>query len=518
SCPRSLRNSQRGNGDSLLKRGVRSMFDDYVSVDSTPLYRGSSGSGKSCHLLWGDGVRFAGSAGTGSRRRVTARGGRFGFVSKSALGGASLLEFYFIDVGQGDGILIKTPKFRHVMIDGGFPRSVQDTGKNAADFVDWKFFKDYGKNTIELDAMLASHCDADHYGGLDDLLDVSQKHELDAASISVEAFFHAGLSWWKNASGGFLGESAILDGEKFWTRLLGDRSHAAAVTGDGGGDKLHGWWHDFIERVVSAKTRSGQPTSIKRLSHVDEFVPGFGPNGDGEPTIRILGPIEFDHGGKPALRRFSGGDSQNTNGVSLLLRVDYGRTRVLLTGDLNKASQQTLLDDYLGERVEFHCDVAKACHHGSEDVSYKFLQAMQPAATIISSGDNEGHDHPRPAIIAASATTGYLQLDNHDDDLLTPLVYSTELGRSIDLGFPKKLEEKDPSGAVTETLTGQALARATLHITKAKRKTVRLGSTMVVGGLIYGLVNVRTDGDKILCATLDEKDGDWRIKTFRSRF
>jgi hypothetical protein len=143
---------------------------------------------------------------------------------------------------------------------------------------------------------------------------------------------------------------------------------------------------------------------------------------------------------------------------------------------------------------------------------------MQPAATVISSGDNEGHDHPRPAIIAASAMAGYLQLNNNDDDLLTPLVYSTELGRSIDLGFPSKLEEKDPSGAVIETLTGQALSRATLHITKAKRKTVRLGSTMVVGGLIYGLVNVRTDGDKILCATLDEKDGDWRIRTFRSRF
>ena len=78
------------------------------------------------------------------------------------------------------------------------------------------------------------------------------------------------------------------------------------------------------------------------------------------------------------------------------------------------------------------CDVAKACHHGSDDVSYQFLQAMQPAATVISSGDNEGFDHPRPSIIAASATTGHLQLG--DDNLVTPLVYSTELARSIDLG------------------------------------------------------------------------------------
>jgi beta-lactamase superfamily II metal-dependent hydrolase len=491
------------------------MFDDYVSVDTTPLYKSSSGSSKVCHLLWGDGVRFDGSAGSGSRRRVTARGGRQGFATKSALGGKSLLEFYFIDVGQGDGVLIKTPAFRHVMMDGGFPRSVQDTGKNAADFVDWKFVKDYGKSTIELEAMLASHCDADHYGGLRDLLDVAQKDELDATGVSVEAFFHAGLSWWKKEGDRFLGQSTTDGGKEFWTQLLGDRSHAESVTGSGSGDKLHGWWHDFVETVVNTRTRSGQPTPIKRLSSVDEFVTDFGPNNDSEPTIRVLGPVEFNVGSQPALRQFPGGPSINTNGVSLLLRVDYGRTRVLLTGDLNKASQHALLEDYTGQRTVFLCDVAKACHHGSDDVSYQFLQAMQPAATVISSGDNEGFDHPRPSIIAASATTGYLQLD--DDNLLTPLVYSTELARSIDLGRPEKLVAKDPSGTVI-TISGGNLNDAILHITKAKKTDVALSTARVVGGLIYGLVNVRTDGDKILCATLDEGENDWRIKTFRSRF
>jgi hypothetical protein len=41
---------------------------------------------------------------------------------------------------------------------------------------------------------------------------------------------------------------------------------------------------------------------------------------------------------------------------------------------------------------------------------------------------------------------------------------------------------------------------------------------MVVGGLIYGLVNVRTNGRQILCATLDEQSAEWRIKSFDSRF
>jgi hypothetical protein len=384
------------------------MFDDYVRRNSTPLYKKASGDAIRCHLLWGDGVRFDGPAGSGSRRPVRARGGRRGFVTKSALGGASLLEFYFIDVGQGDGVLIKTPNFRHIMIDGGFPRSVQDTGKNAADFVDWKFTRDYGMKRIEIDAMLASHCDADHYGGLADLLDVSQEDELDAAEVRVESFYHAGLSWWKGSPDKTLGPFNDLGGDTYWTRLLDGRRHAKAVTGSGGGPQLHGWWRDFIAKVVAARRRSGRPTGVVRLSDKSRFLPKFRSGANGEPVVRVLGPVEFDDNGGPLLRRFPGRDSQNTNGVSLLLRVDFGRARILLTGDLNRQSQAKLLEDYSGRRIEFLCDVAKACHHGSADVSYKFLEAMKPAATIISSGDNEGHDHPRPSIIAASATTGHM--------------------------------------------------------------------------------------------------------------
>ena len=77
---------------------------------------------------------------------------------------------------------------------------------------------------------------------------------------------------------------------------------------------------------------------------------------------------------------------------------------------------------------------------------------------------------------------------------------------------------RDASGAVTDTLSGAALNRSRLHINKAKWDSVSMEHALVVGGLIYGLVNVRTDGERILCATLDEKDNDWRINSFDSRF
>jgi len=499
------------------------MFDDFISTDSAPVYSSATGKKVSFHLLWGDGVKILEPG--EPRTKVRARGrNRYGYVNNKSLGGKSLLEMYFIDVGQGDGILIKTPGFRHIMIDGGYPREQQDTQKNAADFVDWKFYQDYCQDQIRLEAMVASHCDLDHYGGLWDLLDVSQSNELKSTDTFVQAFYHAGIAWWKKGGGGkTLGLTAKQNGKQFYTQLMGDRSEVANCLPGGNGSQLQGWWAQFMQMVVNTRWIDNQPTDIQRLSHLTGFLPGFEPGVAGEPSIKVLAPVEFDLQGVPGLHKYSGGESQVTNGNSVLCRLDFGRVRILLTGDLNRNSQAALLEDYIGHRDEFQCDVTKSCHHGSEDISYSFLQAVQPAVTIISSGDNEGHDHPRPSIVAASAITGFQKIAN--DELVLPLIYSTELARSINLGDPIELSEKDAAGKDTHKLSGDAFDKSVLRFTvrkpgelqpQTKYRTMKY--TLVVGGLIYGLVNVRTDGDKILCATMNEKDHTWNIKTLHSRF
>lgn len=145
----------------------------YLSQDTARLYAQAEGTAVVTELLWGDHLTILEPGSETVRHKVRARG-RTGFLDHDAIGDQSLLEIYFIDVGQGDGVLVRTPDDRHVMIDGGYARAKQSTGKNAADFVDWKFFKDYGADNIRLDAMIASHNDTDHYGGLADLLDVRQ--------------------------------------------------------------------------------------------------------------------------------------------------------------------------------------------------------------------------------------------------------------------------------------------------------------------------------------------------------
>jgi beta-lactamase superfamily II metal-dependent hydrolase len=451
---------------------------DYVKTDKAPMYLEATGSKRLMHLLWGDRVEVHDEA--GSRVKVRARGREsFGWVEKSALGGDPLLELYFIDVGQGDGVLIKTPNGRHLMVDGGLRRQKQDTGKSAADFVDWKFFKDYAEDRIVLDALIASHCDADHYGGLTDLLEVDETNELDCEEVRVKAVYHAGVGWWKGPKNKpTLGPHEKEDDGDFFTQLVGDREAIAASLSPGADPAAHGEWAEFMRAALGARTTGNRETPIQRLSSADGYLPGFKPKSGGEPVIKVLGPVQHEVDGKPAVRRFAGGDSKNTNGNSLLLKLEFGACRILLTGDLNRASQEALLADYSGQRDEFLCDVGKACHHGSQDVSFAFLKAMSPAVTVFSSGDNEGYDHPRPAIVAASAVSGYMEMSG--DELISPLIYSTEVARSV------KIERTDGSRRVT--------------------------------GLVYGLVNVRTDGRRILCATRDEESLDWQIATTRSRF
>ena len=527
------------------KQGGETMY-------SAPFFRNSTGGDKRFDLLWGDCVQVYGAQ--DGRLQAHARGFE-GWVDEDHVGADALLEVYFIDVGQGDGALVKTPDGRHIMIDGGYEGERQITGKNAADFVDWKFFYDYGHHSSHLDAMIASHCDADHYGGLSDLLNSSSKAqaELDVAEVEVDRFFHAGVSWWEPTDDEISDFDLKGDARDRWlgptqqgylTRLLGngqgaiDRSDSDAVP------KLQGNWRTFIARV-------GRKTSnITRLGlhHGDidtpQYVPGWSPDDQAPATVRVFGPINYTRAGAPAVRDYAV-DSQNTNGHSLLLRIDYDHARVLMTGDLNKNSMQTIRVRFGEHMRELACDVAKACHHGSEDVSYSFLADLKPAATVISSGDAEGHAHPRPVIIAVSGLTGHVQVDGENDELITPLVYATEIERSMLLGEVQRVAvTRYPDANNSEfnlfmqppsTFSGplkaeaneqkQAQTRFRAHYKEAapgrfrrKRADRSFWKPHMLTGVVYGLVNVRTDGSKIMCATMREGGGGWTIRTFDARF
>jgi hypothetical protein len=390
--------------------------------------------GEKVALLWGDYVQVIERA--GATCKVRARG-LTGTIPSNRLTGDALLEIYFVDVGQGDGVLVRTPDGRHMIIDGGLPRSNQLTGKNAADFVDWKFFFDYGDPVIRLDALVASHSDADHYGGLWDLVrldDAADDRELDVLSVGVDAFYHPGLSRWETRTGGAHPHRDDLgpnDGAWF-LRLLDDRADAEAAIVNGAADELGGDWRDFIKDLL----RRIRP-QVVRLGVERETLQSGGAlprmwTGAGGCDVSVLAPVTVRRDGKPALKDL-GDTAQNTNGHSVCLRLDYGHARIVLTGDLNSASMGWLMESY-GDRVSaFACDAVNACHHGSSDISYRFLEQLKAGATIVSSGDNEGYAHPRPEIVAASAMTGHLEIDRAKDRPDAARLM-TEIERSVAVG------------------------------------------------------------------------------------
>ena len=530
-------------------------------------------------LLWGDLIQI--------RKRehgvclVRARGW-FGKLPSKLITETALLDVSFIDVGQGDGVLVRYPEGNHLLIDGGLSRRNQMTGKNAADYVDWKFFDDYGSYAINLDGIMASHCDSDHYGGLWDLVkkDAETDEELDCIELNISDFFHAGLSNWKKKDKTHKDDLGPTD-DGWFTRLLHDRADAEQCIEKNNADTLSGHWKNFIKDIIELDDN----TSFHRLGVKEEDLK----NGNDLPEIwkdtstcitKVLAPVTKNKNGKLALKDL-GNKGVNKNGHSICLRLDYGNARILLTGDLNSASMNWIAEAYGNSRIDnFNCDVAKACHHGSHDISYKFLKHINAGATVISSGDAEGYAHPRPEVVAASAVTGHIKVDEDKDVLITPLIYMTEIERSVSLGkvthikmnnYPvgggatedkallaikKKdisdsallsyeerkafddLTDKDEKKAFKDSIHDREKAllktseeeeqdfdiNAHYHYKSVhKLFTIQYGNQKVKGTRIltknhYGLVNVRTDGETIMCATMKESGGGWTVHTFKARF
>lgn len=80
-----------------------------------------------------------------------------------------------------------------------------------------------------------------------------------------------------------------------------------------------------------------------------------------------------------------------TNNTSLVLRVDYGETSFLFTGDMEQDAEA----DLLASGVCLEADVLKVGHHGSStSTSEDFLDAVHPRYGVISCGEGNSYGHP----------------------------------------------------------------------------------------------------------------------------
>lgn len=101
----------------------------------------------------------------------------------------------------------------------------------------------------------------------------------------------------------------------------------------------------------------------------------------GGAVITVLGPLRMDY--------------EDTNDTSIVLMVEYGNTRFLLTGDMEREAELELVNS----GADLKADVLKVGHHGSySSTSYLFLRTVAPTYAVISVGraNEYGHPHDDP--------------------------------------------------------------------------------------------------------------------------
>ena len=397
-----------------------------------------------------------------------------GYIKEKEMQAKRILEVNFIDVGQGDGCHVVTPDDQHFLIDAG-------KGDNMYRYLKWRFNLRTAKNPPPPFTVVISHSDTDHYQGFGTIF---TKTKGTTNQFSINKIYHNGMV---EGVGANLGKEVTYKGEKYITGLCDDNDA-------------------FLARLDQVK--AGPYINMLKKSPADKIAlrKGSDPIYDNKGMkMEIMGPVAVDVDGKPGLPSFGGSD-KTKNGHSVIIKLTMGHLRMLLGGDLNTVSEDYLLKYYTGTdvaslreqmndenldadtrknaeneitkaieiaRESFEVDIAKSCHHGSADFTSEFLRATNPIATIVSSGDEESYAHPRPDTLG---TIGKFSRGKRS------LIFSTELARS----GKEFLELKNIS---------------------AQKKRERVVT-------VYGMINVRTDGDKVIIAQKLEKPGtgtNWDI-------
>ncbi len=125
----------------------------------------------------------------------------------------------------------------------------------------------------------------------------------------------------------------------------------------------------------------------------------------GELRIEILSP--------PTNKTY-----EDTNNMSIVSRITFGKTSFLFTGDAEK----TVENDLLQSGQTLRSDVLKIGHHGSSTSSCEeFIKAVSPKFAVISCGKDNSYGHPHYEVknILKKFNIPYYRTDTYGTIVLT---------------------------------------------------------------------------------------------------
>lgn len=281
----------------------------------------------------------------------------------------------FLDVGQGDCILVRTASGENYLFDCG-----SSSRSGVGRYVLLPYLKYNGISDI--DVIFLSHPDADHVNGAVELLEIGGENHISIGQLVLPA----------------IEESARRE-------QLGELLDSAAGTERG----------EAVAAAQAGAVASGSAGAV--------------PVG----YIKAGDCFECDSASFLCLHPGVGVGTEDVNGYSECFYVEFSesstgfwnrgkgeqRWTMLLTGDVQNAGEE-MLQRELQERDIGGITVLKAAHHGSKNSTPKeLLERLSPLVTVISSGRNNRYGHPHGELLERLEESGTVILRTAQSGAIT---------------------------------------------------------------------------------------------------
>lgn len=392
-----------------------------------------------------------------------------------------VLKVNFVDVQQGDGAVIESPDGKVILVDGG-------DNQLFARYLAGRFRGTTAAHPREIDCILITHGDADHFAGLPKILESeTNKEKRKQLFMQPKRVYHNGIvkrpstkNKKKVPDAELLGPTKKIADDLFLTGL---EDNLLTVPDDQMNQQFLEWKHT----LKTYNTRS--KVTFRRLQFGDDKAFDFLNTAD--LRMEVLGPLTIEVNGKPALKflgnppkgprighesldtegaGFKGLSASHTiNGHSIVFRLIYKGFSYIFCGDLNDEASRFLAREHNKETLNLRSEVFKVPHHGSADFSGAFIQAVSPIVSVVSSGDENARKeyiHPRATLMGA--------LGKHAR-VPEPLIFVTELVAFFNVEGPSRLSDD--------------------------KKAARRGEFFGFSRTAFGIVKTRTDGNRLLVYT-----------------
>ena len=276
----------------------------------------------------------------------------------------------FLDVGQGDGIVVETGQGAYLFDCGSTSR------KNIGEYVLKPYLKSRGIRSLR--GVFVSHPDEDHMNGVIELLENGADW-----GIVVEQLFLPAIAEEKRT-------------ESFATLLAAAEAAEVPVSYIKCGDEIRDSQLWLLCLHPEENTTLADANAYSECFYVEVFAKKMRHEAiDGRKAIAERKAKDASEGsaieGSGENGNFAG------NGERKDFRMNDGKINILLTGDVEGEGERQLMQELQEQRGqrEFRVDILKVAHHGSGySTGTEFLATASPATAIISCGRNNSYGHP----------------------------------------------------------------------------------------------------------------------------